>query len=169
MLPIALLITGNQSTPIETGQPGRNNGVYKPNRASLRYTSQSFLSPIQHTLTTSQISNGMLIATYNKHCPLTHLHHLLPHPNHYILTTMIVVPFAAILAPMTSGITPSCGRRGVFDWKSPIAATALLRPAVQMDVIQCANECLSTPACGGFASTGKKLPTDWCFVFKAGL
>jgi hypothetical protein len=62
MLPIALFIASNQSKPIETGQPRRNNGVYKPNCTSLRATCQSILSPIQHTLTTSQISNGMLVA-----------------------------------------------------------------------------------------------------------
>lgn len=79
------------------------------------------------------------------------------------------LPFFAALIATASTATPTCARRGQIDLSSPSAALALIEPPVQMDLMRCLAICRLYPGCGGFASTGKKLPTDWCFIFKAGV
>ncbi|OAL00984.1 hypothetical protein IQ06DRAFT_304691 [Phaeosphaeriaceae sp. SRC1lsM3a] len=79
------------------------------------------------------------------------------------------LPFLAALIATASAATPSCARRGQFDLSSPSAALALIEPPVQMDLMRCLAICRLHPGCGSFASTGKRLPTDLCFIFKAGV
>ncbi|KAH7409937.1 hypothetical protein DE146DRAFT_605085 [Phaeosphaeria sp. MPI-PUGE-AT-0046c] len=75
----------------------------------------------------------------------------------------------ATLIATVSATTPSCARRGLFDLGSPSASLTLIQPPVNMDLMRCMGICRLYPGCGGFASTGRKLPTDWCFIFKAGV
>lgn len=74
---------------------------------------------------------------------------------------------AALVATASAAATPSCARRGLFDISSQTASLALIQPPVQMDLMRCMGICRLYSGCGGFASTGRKLPTDWCFIFKA--
>lgn len=91
----------------------------------------------------------------------------------YILThrvfTMYLPTLATFIITASAAAVPSCARRGLFDLSSDSASLALTQPPVQMGLMRCMGICRLYPGCGGFASTGKKLPADWCFIFNAGV
>ncbi|KAF1916035.1 hypothetical protein BDU57DRAFT_447346 [Ampelomyces quisqualis] len=73
---------------------------------------------------------------------------------------------ALIVSAAVEAVTPSCARRGMYGFDNPAAPDVLVQPPMQIDVARCASICRFAPGCGGFASTAKKLPTDWCLIFK---
>jgi hypothetical protein len=80
----------------------------------------------------------------------------------------VLLPLLAITA-MAQTTYPNCGRRGMFDLSNPASSNNLVMPAIQIDAERCASICGLSPGCGGFASTGKKRPTDWCLIFRDGV
>jgi len=82
-----------------------------------------------------------------------------------MLFTAILLSLIASTATAAPTADPVCARHGFFE-STKTNLESLLQPPLQIEALRCANICRLAGNCGAFASSGMRLPTDWCLIFK---